>query len=611
MNYLPLQTWNSLPIPAGDFRPRFFVECFRERLSMHTPHFYQSRLMTVFSSCAEALIYVDEQRSGLNAAVYLKLAIDELEDCWKRDSIAKELFAYTDDIRTSVIAAIKKDDISELVLTKLSLFCNALVSRADEYHELLLKKLKLSLTEVANLTKKGRITKQIHTLTGLYVSHLLYEGYSPTYLFNRMSYFERASHYGPRNFEAQFTAVTNRLQNSKRNFDVFFWIHTNKPQQLLEITDDSDFSFLDQIDPRIQGVALKKFTQGERVVIAKTCINSTDYVSAAWRAKEKLNKLLDAVTALELNPRVSAATTCATVSEFFNQPGGQSVTNVETINVDLLVGFLVSELGTSFTTTSSSIRSNSVTLNEKGKERLGRSFRYLRLARESISLEQKVLNLWISLESIFSDGGTGIIGVISKHIPQIYALTGIHRRVSYLKSLLVRNTIATTPLYQSQIDGALSFTNQTTDENIFKLLRNENATKELVSSLGGDKEHLVYRIISTFEELEDNQKVVTRVDMSSTDVARQLRRIYFLRNKITHSGHYESIRPQLISHLIDYIAVCYHAISDTINKSKCQDIHTIDDILLSYQLAVEFVIKNCKEKILISDLKTLTPLPVI
>lgn len=605
MKYHPQAFWQALPINANDFRPRFFVELFKEKLGIDTPHFYQSRLMSVFSSCAEALVYIDEHRDNKKSGIYLNLAVDEIEFCWKRDSIVEGIFGYIEDAKSKIFKAIRSGDFSSSVLNSFGVICNAILSREDEYLTKMLSELHLSLTDNSNLAQIDRITKRIDSLTGLYVTYLLYKGFSPTYLFNRSSLFEARHKYGPRDFSAQFLQVTERLRDSSREFDVFFALKTHNPQQLLTITDDPDFSFSEGIDPRIQGRELAKFQRDDSNVFVMTKLVSTDYVSAAWKGKEKLNKFLDAVTGLELNPRISVAPTSAVVTN------GPIHTHVNTLNIEILVGYLASERGTNFSNSLPTIRNSSVTLSSKGQERLGRSLRYLRLARESISLEPKLLNLWISLESIFSDGETGIISSISRYIPRFYAVIGLRRRVAYLRALLVKNEIPTTALYRANIDNVAAFSEENVnDEKIFKLLRNRPATEELVMSLG-DMQHLKFRLISTFFELEDNAKIISRIEKSETDVARQLRRIYFLRNKIAHSGHYDGIRPQLLTHLVDYIAVCYFAISSAVNCSKSKGIHSIDDLILSYNMGLDAVIKKCKSPTPIIDLCDLLPRPII
>lgn len=268
-------------------------------------------------------------------------------------------------------------------------------------------------------------------------------------------------------------------------------------------------------------------------------------------------------------------------------------------------------MGRIFCSSDTTIRHALTKLNVVGREQLGRSLRYLRLARESISLEQKLINLWISIESIFTDGESSILSNIIEYVPQIYAVSALARRVRYLREMLVKNRVPTTPLIQARVLlGRDSFDENTTDHHVFSLLRDEPATTELFHSLT-PKEHLKFKLLSTFNEMKTNAAIAERVKRSEIDVARQLRRIYFLRNKIAHTGHYANIRPQLVTHLLDYLAVCYLAISTSATKAVQGDAHSIGDMLAAYKMGADAVGSRYKSPDSITTLEQLVPIPII
>lgn len=252
-----------------------------------------------------------------------------------------------------------------------------------------------------------------------------------------------------------------------------------------------------------------------------------------------------------------------------------------------------------------------MSLDSEGKEHLGRSLRYLRLARESVSIEQKMLNLWIALESLFADGESSILLNILEYVPQMYAVSGLRRRISYFKNLLVKNVIPTTALFRSEISTGMNiFDSQTTDAEVFRLLRNEPAAIELFDSLGS-KEHLKFRLMSIFNELKNNGAISERIRRTEVDVTRQLRRIYFLRNKMTHTGHFANIRPQLVTHLLDYVAICYAAISSAASQAKLKDMHSIGDMLAAQKMGCDVVVSGCRGQRAIVDIEDLVPVPII
>ncbi|AVO53490.1 hypothetical protein C7A17_12180 [Ectopseudomonas mendocina] len=154
------------------------------------------------------------------------------------------------------------------------------------------------------------------------------------------------------------------------------------------------------------------------------------------------------------------------------------------------------------------------------------------------------------------------------------------------------------------------FASTTSELDIYSILGSEQAAIELFNSLG-DLEHLKYKISSIHEELKINALVVKRIEKAQTDVSRQLRRIYLLRNRIAHTGHYEKIRPQLVTHLLDYIAVCYMAICASAESAKDGPVCTVGDLLLSYKMGVDVVLDFYQASPEQSNLPTIMTKPVI
>jgi uncharacterized protein (DUF2164 family) len=602
--YLSEELWNKLPIL--DFRARFFIEIYTEKLGMHTPHFYQSRLMNIFNGCKEALIYIDEFKSNEKNKSYVISALHEIENCWNEDPIAKQLLKHIEEARDHIFKKIQSGDFGASHLSRLRVVCNAILHFEDNYINTLSTSLHESVTGDTDLAKKGTITSDINTLTGIYITYLLNKGYSPTYLFNRSALLTRITNYGGRDFSQQLKLILDKLKNHKNSFDVYFALKSNKIQELLDIKEGSEIEFLDAIPNFISPQHASKLQKDfELNVVAKGSVESTDYVSASWRVKEKLDKVLDAVTALDLNPRIETSANCVTLYK------NQQLHHAESLNIDILIRFLSSEGGTYFSNSGTSILHSLSVLNEHGRDHLGRSLRYLRLARNSISIEQKLLNLWISLESIYTDSESGILTNILEYVPQLYAVTAIGRRVCYIRDLLSENSISTPPAIKENItNGADVFTKNVSESKIFELIKNKSLCTDLFNSLG-NLEHLKFRLAAIHEELKDNKSISNRLKKSQVDVERQLRRIYFLRNKIAHTGHYENIRPQLITHLLDYIAVCYMAVASSAKAARPVTSHSMNDLVSAYKMGADVVMHRARSTEEIARLDDLVPVPII
>lgn len=601
--YLSENVWASIPI--ADFRPRFFVECYVEKLRMHTPHFYQSRLLNIFSACDEIIEHIDVFQENDKNSGYVVSSFEEISECWEADPIAQEIFSELVILRSELLRKVKAGELDLSVQSRLKMLCRAVLCRREQYLSKLLEQLEYSIVGVTDLSQKDRISSSINQLTGLYTTFLLNQGYSPTYLYNRSELFFREKNYAGRTFPEQFQMVTSRLRNQQTPFDVYYGFHTTKPSLLLSVSDEPDLQFLGNIPPEITGSNLEKFKKNIDInVIAKLSLTSTDYVSAALRTKERIDRFLDAATALEFGNEFQVSANCITISR------GQ-LTHTKALNVEVLLAFMSSESGAGISHTSTPIRQIFRHLNEPAKEQLGRSLRHLRLAKHSVSVEQKLMNLWIALESLFSGTGTSIIGGILGFVPQFYAVMGLVRRVAYLRELLVANEVAVTPIIATNIcPGATVFDSSVTDEKIFLILKDEPAAIELFNNLG-NREHLKFKLMGIFSELKNNKSLSARLARSEADVNRQLRRIYFLRNKIAHTGHYRNVRSQLVTHLLDYVAISYRIIAAAASKAQEGNTYSISELLAAARMGADLVTARVASKDEVSSLDHVTLQAVI
>lgn len=603
LKYLSDALWVRLPV--ADFRARFFVECFVEKLRMYTPHFYQARLMNVISAAKEVRGYVEEYRANDKNIAYLQSAMEELSECWDGDPVAQEILGDLIVLRAPLFKLALAGDLSENALLRVGKLARSILCREEAYASALFASVEREVVGAIDLTQKERITSQIDRVTGLFVTYLLNEGYSPTYLFNRSELFTRESKYAGRNFGEQLTFVLDRLRNQQVQFDAYYGIHTTKPSLLLGITDEPGLRFLPEIPASIHGADLEKFKKNIDVtVVAHATLSATDYVSASLKTKEVLDRFLDAATALEIGSEFQVSAHCATIVS------GPPV-YLRTLNVDVLLAFMSKEVGSSFSVPGQTLRQVLTNLDSIAKDQLGRSLRYLRLARNAASLEQKMLNLWIALESLFVTRDGSILQSILDFVPHLYANAGLNRRVLYLRALLVANQVSTTPLARAAMrSNAASFDEVAEDHQIFALLRDELAAIELFNSMG-DREHLKFKFMQIFRELKDNKALVARLTKSETDVRRQLRRIYYLRNKIAHTGHFQGVRPQLVTHLLDYLAVCYRSISVAAGKAVSGDTYSVPELLTAARMGADLVSARVAARDEVIDLSSIVLQPVV
>ena len=87
--------------------------------------------------------------------------------------------------------------------------------------------------------------------------------------------------------------------------------------------------------------------------------------------------------------------------------------------------------------------------------------------------------------------------------------------------------------------------------------------------------------------MKTHKKIISRIDKTTLDIERQLKRIYVIRNKSMHRAFHGHIKGQIVNHLHEYTMMCFHAILSTLNKTDLKRQVSLDDALLAYQLGVE------------------------
>lgn len=591
MIYLSEKIWGSLPIP--DYRGRFFIESFWEYISNSTPHFYQARLMNVISSANEVIGAICDYKENNQNLKTLKNAIQEFEKCFSTDIVASEVFSNQKNSVHRIIKTCLCDSPSKTDLHRLNVICDSILRKKDEYTKLLQSTLRESVLGVVDLKQKDRNLSKIHDITGLYITNLLNDGYSPTYLYNRMEMFTRFNNYKGRSFAEQFNIVTESLITRERKYKIIYAVKTsnvsalNNLDKLYEVNVSNTIPVVTDIN---ESKKLKISFEPNLFFVVE--LMSNDYVSASWRAKEKIDKYVDFALANYPKMKISISEYCLSVHKV------KGFTHKHTVSISLLIKFLTSN-STFFNQGDLDGKSSKLltsVLDGKSVDHFSRSLRHLRLGREATALEQKLLNIWISLESLFIETDKTIINSVLEYIPLIYAVKGIKSRIVYLLKLLSKYKIEIPAELQKQYDlKCITFNEDFCADKFFTIIKDEKSALSIFESINY-KEHLKFRIYHIFNEIKDSEAVFARITKTIEDVKRQIRRIYYYRNCIVHTGSFDNIRPQLINHLYDYLSVCYQAVFESLSSLESQTNLSLLDLLVCYRLGAEEVFYNFKDK---------------
>lgn len=581
MHEVSAHVWQNLP--TVDFRNRFFIEIWKEILYVDTPSFCQVKTINTISGAAEVIDCVDDYIENAKNSKHLVSMIEDFYNVFKNDNVAKNVY---NNLYEQISNLLKTNDknISRERALEIKTFSLLILAKEKDYFDTLKKHLKQSVLGSTELSHRDRITKEIQYLTKSFIGYLLWKGYSPTYLYNRMEMLTRRKNYGKRNFDAQLNSVLDKLTARVHQYDVYFSVGTLQ-KYLKDIGSLLDVSFV-SYDNQISEEHFNKISQGlKTTTLAKISISSTDYVSAAWEANEILDKAIDFLSLEKPMHSVTYSPLCSIKVKI------GSIVHKHTLNIGRLKQFITSK--------KTNILDN-ISIDKKEKFRssikleryevLTRSLRYLRIAKESTSLEQKLINLWISIECLFERTEGNIISGISKYAPRFYAVNGVVSRIIYSQYLLSKRLNDIPSKILTKLHLSKTKFSELDLEEYFDIIKIEKNRCEIYGNLNNaDEQFIIFRLIDIYDNISNSKKIADRLINTEKDVERQLYRIYRLRNKLAHRAFHGNVRPQFVDNLTTYILSSYSIFVifsryDDIEGFNLQDIFNLFDA--SYQCVI-------------------------
>lgn len=604
MKYLPDDDWQKLPIPQNDYRPRFFIELYQEAVNLHTPISYQPRIMSLFSYIEEILDLINNYKKHISIKDHIIRSINEFIKYLENDISARTIYKKEKDIINNYknISELTANDINKLELL-MKLFLDQ--KKEKEYWRILCKNLTESVCDDSlDLDKKRRVLDLIDNSCKIFLSHILNKGASKKYLFNRSDQFKRKNNYKTRKWNEQLKKVIDSFDEKKKDFSIFFMIEVSPKLELINenisksIQEYNIFKEKESIGQKriIKFSRFSLFDEQSKskerdLYILKFKNKSYSYDNALLKAKEELS-ILDF---LSVNYKVDIMPNALIIEK------NNSTYHDQIVSVD-------DYLDNNFFLLKEEINLSSVSdkLTSEALGILKSSLRYFRLAKQSKSIEQKLINTWIAIESLYikskehesSDKKkSSLIENIIHYVPMIYNSFSIIRKIRYAKKILVSNKIKITSKIRSELDiKDEHFSNYITDNDIWKIMQR----KDLFDSLMEDKEiefleHLKYRLTIIYEFCQKGE-VLKNFDKSKYMIENQLYRIYYMRNKITHSGEHNNINYDLLTHLTDYLVISYAAI--VIGCKYLPQIESIQEFsILDILGCYEIEYKNLTKKI--------------
>lgn len=535
-----------------DYRSTFFIKVYAEKLNLKNPFFLQARLGTPFSIAKEVAMYINSYDSHKNI-IYIEKGIDELCLAVNKDPMLKEILGSTWSYQENTLQK-NKQMIERDSVIKINIILNKIMEEMDDYESKIIEKLKDIVFGDCDLAQRKRLYDQIDLYTGMYISLLIDKEFSYTYLYHRLKYLTQKSNYKKGlNFEQQFDVVFNKLSFEKLEYEVYFRINKiNGINYVKKEFNKENIIIITNIENYILIKFPKNQDEGEiRKNYIKISVIASDYLAAVFLAKKILDKNLDLIL-YSYKVDMDIDDICVV----YNDARMAKVIKEVDVKKELKKMYVEDSL---YSSKNDVYHFSSVIdkLAPTDKRQINQSFRYMRLTRRTLSNEQKIINLWISLESLFHwKNGTKILTILSNYVPKFYSHLSLNGRLDlalkFIKSIKV------------EIDGLDKDIDQKKLVNIF--LHNEELSIKIYENISDEVKK--YRFRKIYETFKDIRSINNQIQSTEADVEKQIRRIYFLRNKITHTGFYSDINPILSIHLMDYIQMCYSIIYNGLTEYK-------------------------------------------
>lgn len=581
----------------NDYRKRFFIETWWSLLHLKTPHFYQARYMNSFRLVEEVFEYLNEYYKDDRYLKYLKMSSQEAYETIQKDSYFKKTVGSYEVILVNILNQIRnvkpdqKPDHKEL--NKLRYICSYVIKYKRIYINTLFQELIKSLTDDIDLDDekgKKKLLDQINEQTNKILSYLLSDGYSPTYLYNRLKLLTNYKTYEKKTFEEALKNIISRLLSKEDQYTVVqgFKLDSHAKYLLkqkclcdleIKLADGSTHEDFGQVDIT---PALLENADGYfyRNIIAN------DYITAAWKLQNDIETVKDIITYENKADVLKVSPQCIVIHN------NEGLIHPHKVKVETLRKLIIKR------TDYYDLKIDTVLFRaiERGNIRedtiasVKRVLRYYRLGILSPSIETRILYMWIALEALIEDSGAAAENSINKFVPKIYAFESLSKRLGYFFDVLRRENID----LSDYVNNSEKIGSEEKIRVAYSISSSESNAQDVYDRCEG-KDFVKYLIYEMYNTFKDKKSVRRQVEKSEYDVERQLDRINYIRNKVVHKAFLENVDLRIYLHLCDYVSTVISEMIMALEEAEFKD-KTLADVLDSHYLAIDMKYKTWENK---------------
>lgn len=550
MSYFLNET-NCKKLPLTDERQRYFLDIIRTRLNVGSPLYIQANSFNIFYITQEALNHIKKSKHDEKRYInYLKQTLKELISIYNEDIVYKDLMLPTDIIKDNIEKCIKLESIknSNYDIELLEYNLKLILSKQEKYEKIAFDKLRYHIfDEDFELTKCERTFSKIRIYNKYLISQLLFRGFSGIYLYNRLEQFLKPANYKGNNFKTQFDKVIGSLLTKKTIISLYLPVRLSKNFQNIAIFKENGFNFLDEsLENHLLTSKIKKIRNNDNdIFFLEYKIESTDYLSAILFLNSEIEKISDFYLHGDQ-------------PTFYYDIIVKNGSSIQTYNLDktwktiFSDQWYINDIKHAY-----DLKNIIYKFNSESKKTISQSLRYLKVGSKSQNIEQKFLNYWISLESLFSwHKSDSILSAMNSFIPYYSFIDNIKSRLNFIKNILKKYNPYINSVIVNRLDLKVKLYIELKNSELIKIIKSKDDLKKMLDDLN----NLEYAKSLILEQVDILKDINPYFEKHKQSCENNLRRIYLYRNQITHQGHYDTLPIHLILLLKSYIYSCYYSL---------------------------------------------------
>jgi len=423
----------------------------------------------------------------------------------------------------------------------LSLVCKTINYENSNFKLELLNKINLLLIE-----NDDNNFERIDTYTSWLLSQLLFEGYSRTYINERIKKTYAVINSGSQ-IGSSFDFLISQFSKIIDNYEVIFKIK-KKSDEPIRITSNliSEIDLF-PIEHNENTFVNEKFkSKDENESFFKVKIESLDFWSALSKAYEIISESIE-INVLHYSDNKILLETQAFIIHVASQKVRMQPISE---NIDGFYNYKESEFAR-FAENFKKLEVGSV-----AHEKIRSAIRFYKLGNDSIEIEHKMLNYWIGIEQLFSsvDSNENSITRLKTFFISINSVYFWQRKINYLLSSLKRYGVE-----KSIVDIEITMPDLTDLPNV------------LIKS----------RYNSYKNKLSDKAYISSSLEKHVLRMEQHLTRIYRVRNELVHEGRSFLDLFLLAGHLRHYLIFSIEQITNELAESN--NLSQIDDVFVYYE----------------------------